>query len=60
VAIDFPHDRPQDLTDVLRTRYEEAVRRFSENPTAKNRDLCMRALRTLADLLIRNKPPADE
>ena len=60
VAIDFPHNTLRGLNDVWRPRYEEAYRRFSENPTAENRQQCTKALRTLADLLIRNHPPADE
>jgi hypothetical protein len=55
----FPDDALGDLADVWRVKYDEAYRRYSEYPTAKNLAECLKTLQTLADLVIRNQPPAE-
>jgi hypothetical protein len=45
----FPTERPRRLADVWRVKFDDAYRRYSEDPTADNRVDVMRVLRTFAD-----------
>ena len=39
------------------SKYDEAYRRYAENPTDENRTESRKALRILADLVLRDQPP---
>ena len=59
MAFDFSEGRTRPLADAWRARFDDAYRRYSENPTAEARGEVMKVLRIFADLVIRDKVPPD-
>ena len=57
MAVDFPDGTAWRLADIWRVKFDDARRSYSENPTAEGRAEVMSVLRTLADLLLRDKLP---
>jgi hypothetical protein len=59
MVVDFPDGTVQTLADIWRVKFDDAYRHYSENRTAEARAEVTRALRTLSNLLLRNKLPSN-
>jgi hypothetical protein len=59
MAAAFPNDAAQHMADVWRRKFYDAYRLYAENPTAENRAIVMKTLRTFADPVIRGRLPSD-